>query len=80
MKNMPAALIPPVPLWRENYVFMVSDGAHWRLIMVPLSSHYSRLACIEAALNVAIGEPSFKAGGVRQIHARRESSDPSVKE
>ena len=32
---MPAALIPPVPLWSENYAFMVNDTAqriamdHW---------------------------------------------------
>jgi hypothetical protein len=27
MEDMPAALIPPVPMWSENYAFMVNDAA-----------------------------------------------------
>jgi hypothetical protein len=27
MEDMPAALIPPVPMWSENHAFMMNDAA-----------------------------------------------------
>jgi hypothetical protein len=41
MEDMPAALIPPVPMWSENYDFMVDDAAQ-RIAIVCLMGRWTQ--------------------------------------